>query len=161
LVLNPQTGEETPFGDGRNHGGVPMVRTSKGTFISGSGVRSTDGGKTWLPSPGMPDLHSDGWRFQMVALKNGIIFASQIAGPGFGGEKVQFVVSADDGLSWKTDRPVDFYDPGRAIGGRSCARSVELKDNTLATLFYDTDANQPGGSGVFFRSMNTRLLSRL
>jgi hypothetical protein len=46
-LYDPKTGREGPFGDGRNHGLVPVVRTAKGTLVSGRGLRSTDGGKTW------------------------------------------------------------------------------------------------------------------
>ncbi|MBM4068253.1 MAG: hypothetical protein FJ271_04835 [Planctomycetes bacterium] len=51
------------------------------------------------------------------------------------------------------DHPVEFYNPGRAIGGRACPRSVEVDDRTLGTIFYDVDVKQPGGAGVFFRSL--------
>src|SRR5262249_975857 len=33
ILYNPETGKETPFGDGQNHGLVPIVRTTKGTLI--------------------------------------------------------------------------------------------------------------------------------
>jgi hypothetical protein len=48
---------------------------------------------------------------------------------------------------------VEFYNPGGPIGGRACPRTVEIDDRTVGTIFYDTDAKQPGGSGVFFRTM--------
>ena len=47
-----------------------------------------------------------------------------------------------------------------AIGGRACPRTVELDDRTLGTIYYDTDETQPGGSGVFFRTMATASLRR-
>jgi hypothetical protein len=56
--------------------------------------------------------------------------------------------------------PVVFYDPGRAIGGRACPRTVQLDDETLGTVFYDTDATQPGGSGVFFKRTPISRLAR-
>jgi hypothetical protein len=158
VLYNPQTGEETPFGDGRNHGLVPMARTAKGSLVSGKGLRSTDGGKTWHAVKPFPDVHSQGWRHQMIALKNGPLLASQILGPGFGGERINFIVSRDDGQSWDLDHPVEFYDPGRAIGGRACPRTVEIDEQTLGTIFYDIEAKQPGGSGVFFRTMATSRL---
>jgi hypothetical protein len=37
---------------------------------------------------------------------------------------------------------------------------VEVDDKTLGTIFYDTDAKQPGGPGVFFRTMPTARLGR-
>jgi hypothetical protein len=153
VLYNPKTGVESPFGDGTNHGLVPMVRTAAGTFVSGKGSRSTDGGKTWQAIVPFPDVFTQGWRHQMIALKNGWLLASQIPGPGVGGEKINFIVSRDDGASWDMEHPVEFYNPGRAIGGRACPRTVELDDRTLGTIYYDTDETQPGGSGVFFRTM--------
>src|SRR6266542_1742074 len=44
IAYDPQTEKVTPFGDGHNHGFVPIVRTAKRTLVSGSGLRSTDGG---------------------------------------------------------------------------------------------------------------------
>lgn len=152
-LYNPETGEETTFGDGRNHGLTPIVRTAKGTLVSGKGLRSVDGGKTWSEIKPFPDVSSQGWRQQMIALKNGWLLASQSIGPGVGGEKIHFIISRDDGLSWELEHPVEFYNPGRAIGGRACPRSVEIDDQTLGTIFYDTDAKQAGGAGVFFRTM--------
>lgn len=160
VVVNPETGEETPFGDQRNHGLVPIVRTPKGTLVSGLGLRSSDGGKTWQAVKPFPDVSSQGWRQQMIALQNGWLLASQVVGPGFGGEKILFVVSRDEGQSWDLEHPVEFYNPGRPIGGRACPRSVELDGQTLGTIFYDTDAKQSGGAGVFFRTLPTALLGK-
>lgn len=151
VVLTPKERAEGAFGDGKPHGLVPIVRTPKGTFVSGKGERSTDGGKTWQSIQPFPDVHSQGWRHEMVALKNGWILASQIEGPGTGGNKINFIVSRDDGQTWDLEHPVEFYNPGRPIGGRACPRTVQLDDETLGTVFYDTDGKQPGGSGVFFR----------
>jgi hypothetical protein len=151
VVYNPQTGEETPLGD-RPHGLVPIVRTAKATLVSGKGLRSTDGGKTWQEIKPFPDVSSQGWRHDMIALENGWLLASQIVGAGVGGEKIHFIVSRDDGQSWDLDHPVLFYGPSRPIGGRACPRTVQLDPQTLGTIFYDTDPKQPGGSGVFFRT---------
>lgn len=147
LVFDPakQTGE--PFGDGRQHGLVPIVRTAKGTFVSGAGLRSTDAGQTWQPIENFPNLKEQGWRHEMVALANGWLLASEILGPGFGGERIRYRISTDDGVSW--DRTFEYYNPGRAIGGRACPRTVELDADTIGVVFYDIDANQPGGPGLF------------
>lgn len=153
VLYNQKTGVESPFGDGTNHGLVPIVRTAAGTFVSGKGSRSADGGKTWKPIKPFPDVFTQGWRHEMIALKNGWLLASEIPGPGVGGEKINFILSRKDGASWDTEHPVEFYNPGRAIGGRACPRTVELDDHTLGTIYYDTDDTQPGGSGVFFRTM--------
>jgi hypothetical protein len=160
VVYNPETGQESPFGDDQNHGLVPIVRTAKGSLVSGKGLRSTDNGKTWQAIKPFPDVASQGWRHEMIALKNGWLQASQIVGPGVGGEKINFIVSRDDGQTWDMDHPVEFYNPNRPIGGRACPRTVELDEQTLGTIFYDTDANQPGGSGVFFRTMPKARLAK-
>lgn len=160
VLYNPQTGEESPFGDGRKHGLTPIVRTPKGTLISGKGLRSTDGGKTWEEVKPFPDVSSQGWRQQMIALKNGWLLASQSIGEGVGGDKIHYVLSRDDGKNWDMDHPVVFYDPGRPIGGRACPRSVEIDDQTLGTIFYDIDPMQTGGAGVFFRTIPIALLGR-
>lgn len=158
VLYNPATGEESVFGDGKNHGLVPIIKTVKNTLVSGKGLRSTDEGKTWVEIKPFPDVSSQGWRHQMVSLDNGLLVASQIVGPGFGGDVINFIVSKDDGKTWLLDKPVEFYNPGRSVGGRACPRSVMLDDQTLGTIFYDTDAKQSGGSGVFFRTMPLSLL---
>ena len=160
IVYNPETGEEKPFADGTKHGLVPIVRTPKGTLVSGKGLRSADDGKTWETIKLFPDVSSQGWRQQMIALKNGWLVASQSDGPGVGGDKIHFVISRDDGKTWDIEHPVEFYNPGRAIGGRACPRSVEIDDKTLGTIFYDTDPKQAGGSGVFFRSLPIERLAK-
>ncbi len=160
VLYNPESGAERASGDGPSHELVPIVRTAKGTLVSGKGLRSTDGGKSWQKVAPFPDVSSQGWRHEMTALRNGWLVASQIVGPGVGGEKIQFIVSRDDGQSWDMEHPVQFHNPGRAIGGRACPRTVQLDDKTLGTVFYDTDASQAGGSGVFFRTTPVSRLAR-
>ncbi|MCH8149873.1 MAG: exo-alpha-sialidase [Planctomycetes bacterium] len=148
FVYNPETKSSKPFGDGRVHGLIPMVRTPKGTFISGQGLRSTDDGKTWTEIKGFPDLKSQGWRHEMVGLSNGWLLASEILGSGFGGERIRYRISHDDGVTW--DHVFEYYNPGRAINGRACPRTVQLDDKTIGVVFYDIDAKQEGGPGLFF-----------
>ena len=94
----------------------------------------------------------------MICLENGLLLASQIVGPGVGGDVINYLVSKGDGKTWLMDKPIEFYNPNRPIGGRACPRSVLLDAQTLGTIFYDTDAKQAGGSGVFFRIMPISLL---
>ncbi len=148
IIYDPATGSAEPFGDGRVHGLVPLVRTPRGTFISGQGWRSTDAGKSWSQIGKFPDLASQGWRHEMVCLDNGWLLASEILGPGFGGEKIRYVISRDDGVSW--DDVFEYYNPGRAINGRACPRTVQLDADTIGVVFYDIDKSQPGGPGLFF-----------
>jgi hypothetical protein len=136
------------FGDGRNHGLVPIVRTPRGTFVSGRGLRSTDEGKTWQEVDGFPDLASQGWRHELVCLSNGWLLASEILGPGFGGERIRYRISRDDGRTWADS--FEYYNPGRAINGRACPRTVQLDEQTLGAVFYDIEPKQSGGPGLFF-----------
>lgn len=148
LLFNPNTKESSPFGDGRTHGLVPIVRTPKGTWVSGAGLRSTDDGQTWIAIENFPDVKTQGWRHELVCLANGWLLASEILGPGVGGERIRYVISRDDGLTWAD--AFEYYNPGRAIGGRACPRTVQLDEKTIGVIFYDVDAKQEGGPGVFF-----------
>jgi len=150
VVYDPKSEKVTPFGDGSKHGLVPIVRTPKGTLVSGSGQRSTDEGKTWKQVAPFPAVGKDGWRYDMMGLDNGWLVASEVQGPGVGGDRWRFVVSRDDGQSWDFDNAVVFYDPARPIGGRACPRTVQIDKDTIGTVYYDVDAKQDGGAGVFF-----------
>ncbi len=146
--FNPVTQERRPFGDGRAHGLVPIVRTPRGTFISGQGLRSTDQGMTWQTIQEFPDVHTQGWRHELVCLDNGWLLASQILGPGVGGERIRYVISFDDGLTWA--HTFEYYNPGRPIGGRACPRTVQLDADTIGVVFYDTESADAGGPTLFF-----------
>ncbi len=167
VVFNAATYSVEPFGDGRNHGLVPLVRTPAGTFISGApvanstvpitlphdivrGLRSTDQGSTWQPLEVLPTFGVAG--YDLTVLANGwVVLTSIVYGIGQDGEwAYQLTVSRDDGRSWEARHAVTIYSPGRRIGGRGWPRTVQLDAGTLGTLFYDLNAAQPGGPGVFF-----------
>ena len=76
------------------------------------------------------------------------LLASEILGPGFGGTRIRYAISRDDGLTWNDH--FEYYNPGRAINGRACPRTVQLDDATIGVVFYDIDKNQEGGPGLFF-----------
>lgn len=157
LVLDPTTGAGMPLGDGRNHGLVPIVRTPRGTFVSGAGLRSVDDGRTWQPIADLPDVKTQGWRHELICLSDGTLLASEVLGPGVGGERWRWVLSTDDGLTW--DRAYEFYNPGRAIGGRACPRTVELGPDAIGTVFYDVDPQQPHGPSLYFLRTTRRELA--
>jgi hypothetical protein len=167
VAYDPVADKVTPFGDGRNHGMVPIVRTPAGTLVSGApeadspvpvgaprrqvkGLRSIDNGQTWRPLHAFPYFGVAG--YDLTVLKNGwIVLTSIVYGVGQDGEwSYELIVSRDDGKSWDTAHPVAVYNPGRRIAGRGWPRTVQLDDHTLGTLFYDLDSQQPGGPGVFF-----------
>lgn len=149
LIFDPVTEASSSFGDDRQHGLVPIVRTPKGTFISGAGLRSTDHGKSWAVINKFPNLKEQGWRHETVCLSNGWLLASEILGPGVGGERIRYAISRDDGISWT--EVFEYYNPGRPIGGRACPRTIELDPHTIGVVFYDVDRQQSGGPGLFFK----------
>jgi hypothetical protein len=167
IVFDPIANAVTPFGDGRNHGMVPLVRTPAGTLISGApvansgvptvlpqdavkGLRSTDGGRTWSPLHAFSYFGVAG--YDLTVLSNGwVVFTSIVYGVGQDGEwAYELIVSRDDGQTWDARHAVTVYNPGRRIAGRGWPRTAQLDAETLGTLFYDLDANQPGGPGLFF-----------
>jgi hypothetical protein len=154
------------FGDGRNHGMVPIVRTRSGTLVSGApqasapvpvgvpgdmvgGLRSADGGQTWRALDTFPHFGVAG--YDLTVLTNDWIALTYIVyGCGVDGEfSYELVVSRDDGQTWDFDRAVEVYSPGRRIGGRGWPRTVQIDDDTLGTLFYDLSTEQPGGPGLY------------
>ena len=148
LLFDPMADSAKPFGDGRSHGLVPIVRTPKGTYISGSGWRSTDDGQSWQEIDKFPNLKEQGWRHEMVCLANGWLLASEILGPGVGGDRIRYVISRDDGQTWADT--FEYHNPGRPIGGRACPRTVQLDAKTIGVIFYDVSEEQEGGRGLFF-----------
>ena len=84
----------------------------------------------------------------VAVLPNGWLLASEVVGPGVGGDLFRYVVSHDDGQTWK--HQVEFLKPGRPIGGRACPRALLVDPQTVGIVYYDVDAKQPGGPGVFF-----------
>ncbi len=167
VVFDEQTKQITPFGDGRDHGMSPIVRTPRGTLISGTpfddrdktnskpgklvrGMRSTDDGKTWTALNVFPEFGVAG--YDLTVLPDGrVVLTSIIYEKGDQGELAyEMSVSRDDGQTWDTAHAVRIYDPGRRISGRGWPRTVIVDKDTLGTLFYDLDAQQPGGPGLFF-----------
>ncbi len=167
VVYAPDSHIAKPFGDGRNHGMVPIVKTQRGTLISGApeanakvpvgvpgtivrGLRSTDHGQSWDALHAFPYFGVAG--YDLTVLNNGwVVLTSIVYGVGRDGEwSYELIVSRDDGRSWGVDSGVEIYSPGRRILGRGWPRTVQIDKETLGTLFYDLDPDQPGGPGVYF-----------
>ncbi len=166
VLYNVRTNEISSFGDGRNHGMVPIVRSSRGTLISGApqtvapvpvgapgnmvrGLRSTDHGLTWEALNCFPHFGVAG--YDLTVLTNDWIILTYIVyGVGVDGEySYELVRSLDDGVTWEFDAAYEVHNPGRRIMGRGWPRTVQIWGETLGTVFYDLDAEQPGGPGVF------------
>ncbi len=167
IIFDPETSRIEPFGDGRRHGLVPIVKTREGAILSGApvanaalpistpvdlvrGLRSADQGRTWQALHALPTFGVAG--YDLTVLHNGgVVLTSIVYGVGQDGEwAYQLSLSRDDGRTWEFDRAVTVYNPGRRIAGRGWPRTVQLDPETLGTLFYDLDATQAGGPGVFF-----------
>lgn len=155
VVFDVQSGKATPFGDGKNHGMVPIVRTPKGTLISGAGRRSTDQGKTWQQVKPFPVMayHTD-----MIALRNGLVVAA-VDGGADGGEGgrgtcIRLVTSRDDGQSWDFKGGVEIYKTGqptvakRTRGGVGNPQLAQLDQDYLGVVFFTHLEPNDAGSVV-------------
>jgi len=69
-----------------------------------------------------------------------------------------YVLSRDDGVTW--GEVFEYYNPGRAIGGRACPRTVELGGGNIGVVFYDVEPKQAGGPGLFFLKLSVDRLGR-
>ena len=166
VLYNMQTNQIRTFGDGHNHGMMPIVRTASGTLISGApqtvapvpvgvpanmvrGLRSTYNGATWGELNLFPHFGVAG--YDLTVLTNRWVVLTYIVyGVGVDGEfSYELVISWDDGKSWDFDVAFEVHNPGRRIMGRGWPRTVQIDDETLGTVFYDLDPDQPGGPGVF------------
>jgi hypothetical protein len=141
LVYHTKSGELRKFGDLNAGFGDAMVRTAKGTLLSGRGYRSTDQGQTWKrvrDFPNCSNYHND-----LIALANGLIIATEAAK---GRTDIRLVVSCDDGLTWDFDRARVFYSPGRRYGNGS-PHLAQIDKDTLGVVFYD---DEPSNRGIYF-----------
>ena len=170
VLYNVRMNKITPCGDGRNHGMVPIVRTSQGTLISGApqtvapvpvgvpgnmvrGLRSTDNGLMWDALNCFPHFGVAG--YDLTVLNNGWTILTYIVyGVGVDGEfSYEIARSRDDGKTWEFDAAYEVHNPGRRIMGRGWPRTVQIDNETLGTVFYDLDTEQTGGQGVFIVRM--------
>ena len=114
------------------------------------GLRSEDGGQTWVPLHQLGHFGVCG--YDLTALENGwVVHTAVIYGAGVDGEFMyELWLSKDDGRTFDRRNALEIYSPGRRIVGRGWPRTCQLDSETLGTLFYDLDPDQPGGPGVFF-----------
>ena len=166
VLYDMGTDQIRAFGDGRNHGMVPIVRAATGTLISGApqtvapvpvgvpgnmvmGLRSTDDGNTWQALNIFPHFGVAG--YDLTVLTNGWIALTYIVyGVGVDGEfSYELVVSRDDGTTWDFEGAIEVHNPGRRIMGRGWPRTVQIDAETLGTLFTISIKNSPEDQGCF------------
>lgn len=174
VAYSRSTGAITAWGDGRNHGMVPLVRTRTGALISGApqdiatvpvgppdpsgqmalGLRSVTQGESWQPLRQLGHFGVCG--YDLTVLTNGwVVHTAVMYGIGRDGEwSIELWLSQDDGVTFDNTTAAVVYHPGRRIEGRGWPRTVQLDAETVGTLFYDlTDETegQVGGPSLWFQ----------
>lgn len=149
VVYHVKTGAVASWGDGK-HGGVPIVRSTRGTLISGAGRRSTDQGKTWQqlrPFPKM-DYGSD-----LIALTNGYLVAAQDTKK----QTIELIVSRDDGTTWDMEGAIEIYNPGVRPGKETLGRPhlAQIDKDSLGVVFWD-HGTPPKESGATIVAVGER-----
>ena len=144
LIFHPSGKPAEPFGDGRNHGLTPIVRTPKGTFISGAGLRSTDGGIDW-EAVRRPTASLTGWPEYQVSKLANVLFSAELArrlaGSGVTTGAVHPGVVASDiwrSVPWPIRPLIKLRMISSEDGARTtlhCATSAEAA--TQSGLYYD------------------------
>ena len=174
VLYDRSTGAIDEWGDGRNHGMVPIIRTAGGALLSGApqasspapvgkpdpsgemvyGLRSTTEGVTWEPLNQLSHFGVCG--YDLTVLSNGwIVHTAVIYGVGVDGEYAfELWLSRDDGVTFDRENAAVVYNPGRRITGRGWPRTVQLDEETVGTLYYDLteEPEQPGGPSLWFKT---------
>jgi hypothetical protein len=78
--------------------------------------------------------------------------------PVLAGLAAPFSAVADSAPFAGGEAHIEYYNPGRPIGGRACPRTVELDADTIGVVFYDVDAARLEDSGLFFLRIPRGLL---
>ena len=112
-------------------------------------MRSTDDGKTWTALGVFPHFGVAGYDLTLLTTGRAVL-PYIVSGVGVDGEfSYEMVISRDDGRTWDFEHSIEIYNPGRRIGGRGWPRTIQIDDETLATLFYDLYPDQAEGPGLY------------
>lgn len=109
-------------------------------------ITSSDGGRTWT-APVKSGIPSQFTPADLVTLDNGWL----VAGFSFRDRRDErLAVSRDGGNTWDVENSLDVFDGTRAVGSdRSYPASVQLDENTVGTVLYETQASPQGGKILF------------
>ncbi len=109
-------------------------------------IVSKDHGRTWS-EPRKSGIPSQFTPADLIRLQNGWLVASF----SFRERRDErLVVSRDHGQTWDIENSVELWDGTPNVGGdRSYVASVQLDDETIGTVFYETQASPIGGRIYF------------
>jgi hypothetical protein len=111
-------------------------------------VESTDGGKTWSDArpSGIPSQFTP---CEIIQLNDGRL----VTAFSFRERRDErLVVSRDGGKTWDVENSIDIYDGTRDVGGdRSYPSCVQIDDETLGCVVYETKAAPTGGRIYFVK----------
>ncbi len=162
-IYDPSSGainevQVTPTGRREMADEIAVTRAADGTLValirSPSEptlwqVSSADLGRTWTTpvSSGIPSQFTP---CDLLTLRDGRIVCS-FSFRERRNERV--VVSRDHGASWDIESSVDVFAGTESVGGdRSYPASVQLDDNAIGTVLYETQAAPVGGRIYFVRT---------
>lgn len=111
-------------------------------------AESEDGGKTWSePKPsGIPSQFTP---CEVICLKDGRL----VTAFSFRERRDErLVVSRDGGRTWDVENSIDLFDGTQSVGGdRSYPSCIQMDDETLGCVLYETKAKPEGGRIYFVR----------
>lgn len=111
-------------------------------------VESVDGGKTWS-EPKASGIPSQFTPCETTCLKDGRL----VTAFSFRERRDErLVVSRDGGRTWDVENSVELYDGTRNVGGdRSYPSFIQIDDETLGCVLYETKSAPTGGCIYFFK----------
>ena len=159
-ILDPRTLASemipiTPLGDQNLADEVCIARAADGSLVAlGRAVRervlwqtrSRDEGRTW-ETPWLSEIPSQYAPADLITLRDGRLLCSFSFRER---RNERLVLSKDNGATWEVENSVDVFDGTMDVGGdRSYAASVQIDEDTLGTVLYETQAH-PAGGAIYF-----------
>ncbi len=164
IIVNRRTGEQltsvlTPIGDRNIADEVAVARAADGRLValirSNSDpvlwqTNSFDEGRTWC-RPFRTSIPSQFTPADLITLDDGRLLCAFSFRER---RNERLLVSRDCGETWDIESSVDVLSGTRAIGGdRSYPATVQLDEETLGTVLYETRPHPHGGRIYFVRTL--------
>lgn len=162
-MLDPRTGQSemipiTPLGDTNLSDEVCVAPAADGSLVAlGRSVRdrtlwqtrSCDEGRTW-ETPWLSEIPSQYTPADLIALHNGWLLCSFSFRER---RNERLVLSKDCGETWEVENSTDVFDGTMTVGSdRSYPASVQIDDDTIGTVLYETRAHPDGGAIYFVKN---------